>query len=746
MRTPIIAGIAILLSGVVPAFAQTGLDLYQRGLNEEQLGHYDAAIKIYERVIRDFAKDRSLVSRAKLHQGYSWAKMGESRGTDFLNRLINDYKDQPGVVEEAKRFLAAQSRSAAQAPKWTEYDPLLIAAFDNKTGDPAFDESLNAALALQLAQSPYLKIFPYSAVLATLTRLNRPPDEQVTHAVAQDICKQAGVKGILRPSVSLNRNPVPGEIPPGDIGNITEDTRLAGFENLSTRLRLSMTLEVVSCANANDLIARAQEDTFGAAETLPKLGKAASTLRAALGEPVESIRRFDSPRALTTNSLAALELYQRGYKFRTVASLSAARRVLMNAVSVDPNFASAYSLLSTLALNNDEDRQNVTEAFRLRDRVSERERLTIEAQYQAIVLGDSEKTIDTLEHLRDLYPRDGNVHYLLGDQYRGVGRFEMGLQELQEAVRLIPESSVVRESLMRNYMELNRLPEAKAFFKESVDAGADAAFGMHTARYTIAVAEGDEKTAQEQLKWLNDRPIWWRDQIFVQRAEAAAFAGDLATSRNLSQELFDKGGTEGVKAYVVSRLGRTQALYGESDEARQSIKTALATVPSPQRLWVAIVTYGLAGDAENVEALAKEIKEKYPDDTSMNAIWIPTATAALEVRKGNGAAALKLLGSAAVYEPSLNSMWAVYVRGLAYLQMESGRAAAAEFQKIIDHRGLDLLSPLYPIAHLKMAEAYSLMGDRARSQKSYQEFLGLWKNANPDIPVLREAQALYGKR
>jgi tetratricopeptide (TPR) repeat protein len=248
------------------------------------------------------------------------------------------------------------------------------------------------------------------------------------------------------------------------------------------------------------------------------------------------------------------------------------------------------------------------------------------------------------------------------------------------------------------------------------------------------------------LKWLNDRPIWWQDHAFVQRAEASAFGGDLETARNLSRELFVKGGTEGVKAYVVSRLGRTEALYGESEEARASIKTALATVRSYQRLWVAIVTYGLAGDAANVEALTKEIEEKYPDDTLMNTIWIPTATAALEVRRGNSSAALKLLGSAAAYEPSLNSMWAVYVRGLAHLQLESGRAAAVEFQKIIDHRGLDLLSPLYPLAHLKMAEAYSLMGDKARSQKSYQEFLGLWKNANPDIPVLREAQVLYGKR
>jgi eukaryotic-like serine/threonine-protein kinase len=395
MRTSLIAGIVILLGAVLPAFSQSGLDLYQRGLNEEQLGHYDAAIKIYERVIRDFAKDRSLVSKAKLHQGYSWTKMGESRGTDFLNRLINDYRDQPGVVEEARRFLAAQSRSAAQAPKWTEYDPLLIAAFDNKTGDPAFDESLNAALALQLAQSPYLKIFPYNAVLGTLTRLNRPPDEQVTHAVAREICRQAGVKGVLRPSVSLSRNPVPGEIPPADIPRAT---RPPGFENLSTGVRLSMTLEVVSCADGNDLIARIQEETFGSAETLPKLGKAAATLRAALGEPAESIRRFDSPRVLTTNSLAALELYQRGHRLRTAGSLSAARRILMSAVALDPNFASAYSLLATVGLNNDEDRQNASEAFRLRDRVSERERLTIEAQYQAIVLGDSEKTIDTLEH------------------------------------------------------------------------------------------------------------------------------------------------------------------------------------------------------------------------------------------------------------------------------------------------------------------------------------------------------------
>ena len=155
----------------------------------------------------------------------------------------------------------------------------------------------------------------------------------------------------------------------------------------------------------------------------------------------------------------------------------------------------------------------------------------------------------------------------------------MGLQELQEAVRLNPENSVVRESLMRNYMELNRLPEAKAFFKESVDAGADAAFGMHTARYAIAIAEGDEKAAQEQLKWLNDRPIWWQDHTFVQRAEAAAFGGDLATARNLVQELFVKGATEGVKAYVASRLGRTEALYGESEEARESIKHGSGNSP-----------------------------------------------------------------------------------------------------------------------------------------------------------------------
>jgi eukaryotic-like serine/threonine-protein kinase len=528
--------------------------------------------------------------------------------------------------------------------------------------------------------------------------------------------------------------------------DIPPDNFRVGMENLQTRLRLTNTLEVVSCANGSDFIAQAQEGTFGAAETLPKLGKAAATLRVALGEPVESVRRFDSPRALTTDSLAALELYQAGYRLRTAASLSAARNTLMGAVRLDPNFASAYSLLSTLALNNDDDRRNASEAFRLRNRVSERERLTIEAQYHAIVLGDSEKTIDTLEQLRDLYPRDGNVHYLLGDQYRAVGRFEMGLLELQEAVRLNPENSVVRESLMRNYMELNRLSEAKSFFRESVDAGADAAFGMHTARFAIAIAEGDEKAAEEQIKWLNDRPIWWRDQTFVQQADAAVFGGDLTTARTLTEEVFTKGATEGVKAYVASRLGRAEALYGEPAAARESVKKGLETVRSHQRLSVAIVTCGLAGDVENVEALTKEITDKYPDDTFMNRIWIPTATAALEVRNGNGAAALKLLEPAAFYEPSVNSIWAVYVRGLAHLQLESGRAAAAEFQKIINHRGLDLLSPLYPMAHLKTAEAYSLMGDRAQSQKSYQEFLRLWKNANPEIPALREAQALYGKQ
>ena len=243
--------------------------------------------------------------------------------------------------------MSAQSRSAAQAPKWTEYDPLLIAAFDNQTGDATFDDSLNAALTLQLAQSPYLNIVSYSAVLGTLTRLNRPPDERVTHAVAQDICKQAGVKGVLRPSVSRSRDPVvPGDVPRVDI---PPDNFRVGMENLATGPRLAITLEVVSCANGNDFIARTQEETFGAAQTLPKLGKAAATLRAALGEPAESIRRFDSPRALTTNSLAALELYQSAYRLRTAASLSAARNILVRAVRLDPNFASAYSLLSTLA-------------------------------------------------------------------------------------------------------------------------------------------------------------------------------------------------------------------------------------------------------------------------------------------------------------------------------------------------------------------------------------------------------------
>jgi predicted Zn-dependent protease len=158
---------------------------------------------------------------------------------------------------------------------------------------------------------------------------------------------------------------------------------------------------------------------------------------------------------------------------------------------------------------------------------------------------------------------------------------------------------------------------------------------------------------------------------------------------------------------------------------------------------MAVVTYGLTGDAENVEALTREIRAEFPDDIMMNVIWLPTAAAALEIRKGNGAGAVKLLAPAAAYEPGANSMWAVYMRGLAYLQMESGAAAAAEFRKIIDHRGVDLMSPLYPIAHIRLAEAYALMGNVASARKTYEEFFSLWKNADPDVPIFKEAKAKY---
>jgi tetratricopeptide (TPR) repeat protein/tRNA A-37 threonylcarbamoyl transferase component Bud32 len=603
-----------------------------------------------------------------------------------------------------------------QAPAVTEKDSILLTDFVNTTGDSTFDGMLKQALAIKLGESPFLNIFPEDRVRETLSSMNRSPDERVTAPIGREICARHGIKVMIT----------------GQIASLGS--------------HYVITLDGVNSRTGESLADQQVEATSKEA-VLGTLGKASSKLRGKLGESLRSIEKFDTPiDQATTSSLEAFKAFNLGLEQMRKGSELGAIPFLKRAIELDPNFAMAYSVLATSYANLGEGElaaEYAKKAFELRERVSERERFNISSKYYAYITGELDKLIETYNLWKQVYPRDDAAHNNLGVTYATIGQFEKGLEEGLEVLRLNPSQYYSYSNLGECYLDLNRYAEAKAIYERGLAQNFDA-FAIHEGLYLIAFIEGDTRAMRRHAAWATGKPEEFR--MLVDQAATEAFFGKLKNARELfrqAAEMAERGNLKESAASIAAYEALIEVLFGNFRQGREKAVKAMTLARTRDAIWDEAMALGLSGDLRQAEALANDMAQRFPRDTWVNAIFLPSVRALLEAQRGDPSKAIQALRAAIPYE---RAYWGIlFLRGQAYLKAGAGREAAVQFQRMWDHRGAYPNHPRYALLHLNLGRAWALAGDKEKSRKAYQDFLALWKDADPDIPVLQQAKAEYAK-
>jgi serine/threonine protein kinase/tetratricopeptide (TPR) repeat protein len=607
-----------------------------------------------------------------------------------------------------------------RAQALTAKDSILLSDFVNTTGDPVFDGTLRQALAVQLEQSPYLNIFPQERVRDTLRYMGHSPDERVTPDLARQVCQREGVKAVLNGSISA-------------VGT-----------------QYVVGVEAVNCLTGDNL-AREQIPVDKKEQVLGAVGKVASNLRSKLGESLASLQKFDAPvEEATTSSLEALKYFSLGEAERDKGNEQTAIPFYKHALELDPNFAVAYARIgqgygnigeSVLAI------ENTKQAFERRDRCSELEKLYIETHYYSIVTGESDKELEALELWRRTYPRDSIPANNLAVGYGAMGKWGQALDVAQANMQLAPDSSFSYNALAVAYLGLNRLAESKAIREEEVSKKIDSVVA-HSDLYMLAFLDGDAAGMQRHVEWAKGGH---GEYVMAETvADAAASAGKMGAARASYQRAIDlarQGKLEEIGAGILAREAEFEAAMGNSKAARDDATTALSSSHGRGTLAFAGSALSLAGDAREAEAAAQELVREHPMDTFINAAYVPAIRAGIAINQGNPRKAIELLQATTPYEFGFaTGVQSNYLRGLAYLKLHQGKEAANEFQKILDHPGICIFSlPTCRLARLQLGRARAEVGDAGGARTAYQDFFALWKDADPDVPILKEAKAEYTK-
>jgi len=596
----------------------------------------------------------------------------------------------------------------------TEKDSILLTDFTNTTGDSVFDGTLKQALAVQLEQSPFLNVYPDQRVRKALKFSGRSEDERITVPVARDLCQREGIKAILSGSIS-------------PLGS-----------------SYVVSLEAMNCITG-DTIGRQQTEAPSKEKVLQALGTAAKEIRGPLGETVSSIEKFNAPvDQATTSSLEALKAYSMGDEKRSREGDLEAIPFYKRALELDPNFAMAYARLGAIYGNLLEDalaEENAQKAFDLRDRTSEPEKFYITAHYYANVTGDLPKAIENYELWIQTYPRDWSPQINLAADYSNLGEPEKAVPYALEALRLRPDDRLPYQDLMFIYMSLNRLEEAKAIYKQAVEKKLDGS-AFHQARFSIAYLEGDAPEMERQATWGMGKP---QEYAFIMaRAEIAATHGRLKEARELYQQAFDSAKKNNLlsgAAMAAGSRGGMEYWFGDAAAARAWTTQSL-DLYHDRECWPAAIL-ALAGDNTRPEKLIAERTAKNPNDTYLQQIAIPQVRAALAIKRGNPAAAVEALKPAATFERA--DPGTPFYRGMAYLAMKSGTEAAAEFREITNRKSFFPLSAVHPMSQLGLARALAMAGDTSGARSAYQDLFAVWKDADPELPLLKQAKAEYAK-
>jgi serine/threonine protein kinase/Flp pilus assembly protein TadD len=612
-----------------------------------------------------------------------------------------------------------------RAPALTEKDIVVLADFVNKTGDPVFDDTLKQALAVDLGQSPFLNIVSDRKMTATLRLMGRSPDQPVRGEMARDLCQRVGGKAMLAGSIS-------------SLGN-----------------EYVIGLNAINCSTGETLVAQ-QARASGKAEVIKALDSSASAMRTKLGESLASVQKFDVPiQEVTTSSLEALQAFSTGAKLVGQKGHAAGLPYYQRAVELDPNFAYAYSMLAVGYGNLGQTtraRENFKKAYDLRDRVSERERYRIDAFYYDSVTGELEKATQVFELWKQSYPRDDSASRNLGDAYMRLGVWDKALRENQESMQLEANNSVTAANIAWSDLALNRTAEANRTVEDALGRNLTGSI-LHLPKYQIGFLLNDPQRMQQELAWAAGIPRE-EDWLLSAQSDTEAYFGRLTKAREYSQRAIDSAlhadEKETAALWQVNAALR-EAEFGDATSALKNALAALARVPGKDVSSVAALALARAGDVSQARKLAENLNREFPQDTIVQGYWLPSIRAAIELNGKKAAAALELLKPAATYELGqcepfqVGMMYPAYLRGQAYLLARQGKEAAAEFQKLIDHRGIVLNFPLGALARLGLARAYALQGDSAKARTAYLDFLNFWKDADPDIPILKQAKAEYAK-
>ena len=601
----------------------------------------------------------------------------------------------------------------SSVPLLTEQDSIFLADFENRTGDPAFDGALKEVLKVELNQSPYLNVVADQNARGILKSLGLRSDERVTRQVGMEVCRRAGAKAMLSGSIAAR----------GD--------------------RYVLALEALACANGS-VLAAVSAQAKSKEQVLRTLDENAAKIRRELGESPTSIRNFNAPiEQATTASLDALKMFTLGDDLRRQGQFAESVPFFKRATEFDPQFTLAYGRLGAVYGNLDENglaKLYLEKAFQLRERTSERERLYMAARYYENVSGETGKALDNYEVWKSAYPRDWIPFNNLGNKYTSLGQYDKAIEAGREALRLNPEQTFPYTTLARAYKRATRYAEAKAICERAIAKHLDSD-GLHSILYQIAFAEHDAAAMERQVKWRSGKPA--EDESLMDEGSAAATAGRLRESRELFRRAFitaRKNGFPNNAATAAVSQALIEAAFHNFAEAKERATAALGIQEARVSDDAALVL-AWSDDLARAESLAGDLLRQYPLDTLINAVSVPRIRAQAEIRSGQPARAVDLLRDAAPFE--IRDFTVPYIRGSAYLAARMGTDAAREFQKILNNQGVDPISPYFPLAHLGLAQAYALQGDGALSRREYEGFFALWKDADPDIPILREARSAY---
>jgi len=747
-----------MATGLLPFRGDTSGVIFDSILNRTPVAlvrvNPDLPLKLEEIITKALEKDRNLryqhaadmrtdLQRLKRDLD-SHASSGAVVTTDHVRAAAPSRRGRAkhGYIVAATFFAALAAAGLYyrlhQSKRLTEKDTIVLTDFANSTGEAVFDDTLKMALSVSLRQSPFLNVLSDSEVAKALKLMTRPADAKLTPDIARELCLRAESKAYLA----------------GAIGSL-------GGEYV-------LQLKAVSCRKG-DALAEEQVTAASKEKVLDALGKAATHLRSKLGESLVTVQKFDVPlEQATTSSLEALKQYSLGQKAARESGAAESLPYDQRAIELDPNFAIAYAAVGIHYYNLGEPAragEYLTKAFHLREHASERERLAITANYYSSVTGELDKAAQTYQERISSYPRDMAAYNNLGIVFAEQGRYEKAEEVTRQGIRVAPHEVTLYENLTGYVLALQSFDEARQIIHE-MQPRKPHNYIFPTALYALAFFRSDSTAMAEQEQWFAGKPEYENFGLAL-ASDTEAFAGHLRKARELTKRAVDSAIRADRKETAAIRqaiAAQREAAYGIAAEARTLAAAALRRAPASQGVKdEAALAFALAGDAARAQSLAQDLGKRFPLDTQMQSLWLPAIQAQLALNHNNPALALKTLEAALppiefgviafAANASGSCLHPTYIRGQAYLAAGQGRAAAAEFQKILDHSGIVWNCWTAALARVGKARANALESRaaqgadadaaRVRAIAAYKEFLTLWKDADPDIPILRQAKAEY---